>query len=139
MANPLNMYKNASVERKAILNEHTKKWRKANKDKVKATRSKSDAKRKVARKERILKTKYGLTYLDFCNMLENQNYVCAICYKVETALDRAGSPRTLVVDHCHTTGKIRGLLCNSCNVGLGHFDDNIEYMANAISYLEKSK
>ena len=44
----------------------------------------------------------------------------------------------LVVDHCHKTGKIRGLICDSCNVGLGRFKDNIDNLKNAIKYLEKN-
>jgi hypothetical protein len=45
----------------------------------------------------------------------------------------------LAVDHCHAGGHIRGLLCRQCNVGLGNFQDNIQYLKNAIKYLEGSE
>lgn len=57
---------------------------------------------------------------------EKQNGMCAICKK---------EPPTLALDHCHDTGTIRGMLCFGCNVGLGHFQDNVEYLKNAIDYL----
>lgn len=46
---------------------------------------------------------------------------------------------TLHVDHCHTTGKVRGLLCYNCNSGIGRFKDNVEVMQKAIEYLNRSK
>lgn len=51
---------------------------------------------------------------------------CSIC----------GSTHKLCIDHCHTTGKVRGLLCSSCNMGIGHFGDSIEKLFSAISYLK---
>lgn len=56
---------------------------------------------------------------------DRQNNKCAIC-KQSTIL---------VVDHNHSDSYIRGLLCNKCNLGLGHFEDNVEYLQNAIDYL----
>ena len=48
-----------------------------------------------------------------------------------------GSEERLCIDHCHTTSKVRGILCSKCNTGLGMFRDNIEYLAEAIKYLTK--
>lgn len=70
--------------------------------------------------------KYGLTYEEYQTMLVEQNGECAICSKV---LEKP------CIDHCHTTGKVRGLLCNSCNTGLGHFKDNPDSLEAAIRYL----
>ncbi len=56
----------------------------------------------------------------------------------EKLLDRAKNIRPLVVDHCYTTGKIRGLLCASCNLAIGNFKDRIDYLENAILYLRNS-
>lgn len=79
-----------------------------------------------------LKRRYGITIDDYNNMLSTQNYSCGIC---KIPLNTYG--RAFGVDHCHTTGKVRGLLCHSCNLSLGGFFDNIIYLKNAINYLEK--
>lgn len=74
--------------------------------------------------------KYGLTLEDFNRMAEEQGGVCAICRCVPTL-------HRLFVDHCHVTGKVRGLLCNSCNSVLGYAKDNTEVLKVAIQYLRK--
>ena len=63
-------------------------------------------------------------------MLDNQGHVCMICKK---DINEHSSH----IDHSHVTGKVRGILCEKCNKGLGQFDDNIEYLNNAIKYLSK--
>jgi hypothetical protein len=73
-----------------------------------------------------LKRRYNLEVEDYLTMVNNQQGACAIC--------RQHAER-LHVDHCHDTGQIRGLLCQNCNTALGKFHDNIEHLANAISYL----
>jgi hypothetical protein len=70
-------------------------------------------------------------------MLIKQEGRCAICSLSETSRDRNDKIKVLSVDHCHVTGKIRGLLCHSCNVGLGLFKDNIDTIQNAILYLKE--
>lgn len=66
--------------------------------------------------------------------------LCEICKKPETSLANYGTKsRRLAIDHCHTTGEFRGLLCANCNQGLGRFKDNIESLENAINYLKKNK
>ena len=69
---------------------------------------------------------YGLSEEHFRVLLESQNYECAICGKPD---------RSLVVDHNHTTGKVRGLLCNSCNTGIGLLQDSVEVLRRAEGYL----
>lgn len=86
-----------------------------------------------------LKKNYGITLEFYYELLTKQNHVCAICKRPEFALDhRTGLPRALAVDHCHITGKIRGLLCTNCNRGLGKFNDRIDLLQNAISYLKSA-
>ena len=77
-----------------------------------------------------LKTRYGITESQYNEMLASQNNRCAIC---ETPADK--QDRLMAVDHCHKTGVIRGLLCNSCNLGIGSFRDNPRLLQGAISYL----
>jgi hypothetical protein len=75
----------------------------------------------------ILKRKYNLDYQDYLQIRQDCNNLCQICKK----------DRPLVVDHCHTTGKVRGLLCSQCNSGLGHIKDNVDYLKKMIEYLER--
>lgn len=82
--------------------------------------------------------KYGLTPEQYALMFKEQGGVCAICGRPERTILR-GKPRSLSVDHCHSSGRIRGLLCGLCNLGLGGFEDNIEYLLDAIVYLERSR
>lgn len=102
---------------------YDKEWREANPDKVKTNRRTG------------LLRRYGLTEEDFNAMLAAQNGACAICKSTDPQ-DRWGR---FHVDHCHTTGKVRGLLCSHCNTGLGKFYDNTETLAEAIRYLNSSK
>ena len=84
-----------------------------------------------------LKKRFGISLKEYQVLLENQNHVCAICSQPEQSIDhRTKKPRALAVDHCHTTGKIRGLLCSDCNTGLGLFQDSKIFLMNAIKYLD---
>jgi hypothetical protein len=84
-----------------------------------------------------LKANYGLTVDEYKSMLAEQNNVCAICKKPETAKSNGGYIKSLAVDHCHSTGEVRGLLCHHCNTGLGKFKDDIELLKSAIEYLKE--
>ncbi len=88
-----------------------------------------------ARFERGLLQNYGITEDDFLNLWENQEGKCLICDI--HLVPRGRSMDSAAVDHNHLTGEIRGLLCKSCNSGLGHFKDNPEFLASAIEYLEE--
>lgn len=83
---------------------------------------------------RELRVKYGLTSGEYDAMLTGQQGVCAIC-------KRPPREERLAVDHCHTTGKIRGLLCPgfSCNTGLGHFAHSPELLEAAAAYLRRAR
>jgi hypothetical protein len=74
--------------------------------------------------------KYGLSVEDYDTIQEAQGGVCAIC-KV-----RPQNSKHWHVDHCHRTGKVRGLLCGDCNRGLGSFKDSVISLQRAIGYLE---
>ena len=83
-----------------------------------------------------LKLNYNITIEEYNKMLFNQNGVCKICNEKEIQKGKKGTEWSLSVDHCHITGKIRGLLCSRCNVGLSKFRDNIKYFESAINYLK---
>jgi hypothetical protein len=79
---------------------------------------------------------YGIPEGEYQAMLAAQGGVCAICKKAERAINpRTGKPRHLDVDHDHKTGKVRGLLCSTCNNGLGCFQDDRQLLASADKYL----
>lgn len=93
-----------------------------------------------------LKRNYGITEIDYSEMLAAQEGKCLICSKeLVSQVDRhrafTGAAEELVgrVDHCHGTGKVRGILCFSCNVGLGKFGDDEELMLRAVRYLRASR
>ena len=71
---------------------------------------------------------YGITLEEYETKLKSQNGVCAICGGVDKI--------NLAIDHDHTTGVIRGLLCSRCNIALGGFQDNSTLLENAINYLK---
>ena len=75
-----------------------------------------------------LESQYGITVEQYNQMLENQNYCCAICGTEPVN-------RRLSVDHDHITGQVRGLLCPKCNMGLGCFRDEIPRLERASQYL----
>lgn len=91
-----------------------------------------------SRKNHLLRT-FGMTLSDYDKMLESQGNVCAICKEPETSKNRSLNVRFLSVDHCHNSGKIRGLLCHRCNHLLGMSTDNIDILQEAIDYLKIHK
>lgn len=76
--------------------------------------------------------RYGLTVEQFDALLEQQSGGCAICRT--TTVPTRGNWH---VDHCHETGRVRGILCHGCNVALGHLKDRIDLLEAAIAYLRK--
>ena len=80
------------------------------------------------------KRTFGISLEEYSKMLEDQNGVCAICSCFPTA--KENSPYSnLAVDHCHTSGRIRGLLCSSCNTGIGLLGDTTTNIRAALNYL----
>lgn len=75
--------------------------------------------------------KFGITHDDYEQMIKNQGGLCGICGKPP-----APGSRGLVVDHCHETGEVRGLLCTHCNLLLGHAKDDPEVLRRAVRWLE---
>lgn len=95
--------------------EYNKKWRQDNKD---------------SNKEYRYKKRYNLTLEEIDQMLIAQDHKCCICGKILMETNRH-------IDHNCRTGKVRGILCPKCNLGLGHFDDNPEFLRKATLYIEK--
>lgn len=87
-----------------------------------------------------LKTRFGMTSKGYDEMSLRQNHRCAICGNEETARhNHSNKVQKLAVDHCHTTGKVRELLCMDCNRGLGKFHDDVGRLQKAMQYLIKHR
>lgn len=89
---------------------------------------------RIERKSK-LKLQYGLSLEQYDAMLEAQGQACAIC-KSKTPGQRT---KHFHVDHCHSTGKVRGLLCHKCNRGIGLFRDNPDLLNRASAYLTEGE
>jgi len=81
-----------------------------------------------------LSKRYGITVEKYEEMVEQQNNLCAICKKKESRTVNGQSVR-LTIDHCHKTGKVRGLLCGKCNKALGLLSEDCLVALEAASYL----
>lgn len=97
---------------------------------MKKFRSNPDNKRKII--SSAYKTKYGITLEEYEQILKEQNNCCYICN-----IEEGYNNKPLYVDHCHSSGKIRRLLCQHCNTGLGMFKDNPELLIKAADYLKE--
>lgn len=121
------------------LNAKSALWAKNNLDRCRKSGLKYRSNNREREKNRALEYKYGLTIEEYSFLLEKQNSICAICGREETAVDRNGKIKKLQVDHDHETGKIRGLLCSTCNRGIGYLQDDISIIENALEYLKEYK
>lgn len=128
--------------------EYTRQWRAANPDKVREGRARRYAadpekgraatarwraanpeKKREVDARQSLRRRYGITLEDKGVMYTAQRGLCAICRAHVETLSEAH------VDHCHTSGHIRGLLCSRCNLGIGHLYDDSERCLRAAAYL----
>lgn len=92
-------------------------------------------------RDKKIKKRYGINSDTVHAMYKKQKGRCGIC-NVKGDVFEVGyteKPIPLGIDHSHKSGKVRGLLCNHCNFGLGHLRDNKKYLAKAIKYLEEHK
>lgn len=89
---------------------------------------------KIRDKSYSLKRKFNMTTEQYDELKRQQGGKCACCPK-----EFSSNGKNLAVDHCHVTGKIRGLLCNECNTSLGLLKENIIVLENLIAYLNNSK
>lgn len=79
--------------------------------------------------------RFGITPSQYQEMLDAQDGVCAICERPERSTDKKGRIKALAVDHNHTTGAVRGLLCANCNKGIGNLGDDVDTLIAAAAYL----
>ncbi len=126
---PRGFYGTPGVQQIMNSKEYHKLWFTKNKDRLKKYRKAAD-----------LKKNYGISLEKYNEMLVAQGALCFICKQPETQVHpKSGLPYQLSVDHCHTTNKIRSLLCNNCNRTLGMVNDNVELLQKMIDYVNLHK
>ncbi len=119
-------------EKKAAKAAYDKVYSEKNKEIKKERNKQHYQKNPEYRKNVKLKNKFGITLNDYNDMFAAQSGCCKICGKHQQEFKKA-----LCVDHCHTTGKVRALLCNNCNTMIGMAFENKEILLNGIKYLEE--
>lgn len=121
-----------------------KKYCDSNPEKVKQTRIRTrqvrreyyeDPERKLKYRKKYIENSFNISYSLYEELQEKQSNLCAICGNPEISTRNS----YLCIDHNHSTGEVRGLLCNKCNRGLGLFEDNQELLIKAITYLKNNK
>lgn len=115
-------------------------WRKTNREKCCQATAKWRVRNPTYNEHFKLKYRYGITPEKYSELFHEQNGRCSICGNEETTRhNRSKKIQKLAVDHCHTTGNVRGLLCQDCNRGLGKFHDDPTRLQKAIEYLTKHR
>lgn len=121
------------------------KWRDANREHVRdvargssrKSRANAPAKAREAARNIRIKKKYGLTPTDLDAMIASQDGACGICRRsIRFTGDRVDEAAAHI-DHNHDTGRVRGLLCSTCNTALGKFKDSVAVLSSAIEYLRR--
>jgi hypothetical protein len=112
----------------------TKKWAQNNRSRVNARANAYNRANPDKVRNHGLKYKYGITLSEYNSLLLEQNSNCAIC-----GINQSELNRPLYVDHCHSTGKVRGLLCRKCNVSIGMLGDSIDLVEKSLIYLKEKQ
>lgn len=131
--------KSLSSKCRLCFNAYSQKWRENNHERYRIRNRQWRVGKEEYFRNIWLKSEYGISAEHYDNMLEQQGDVCAICKQPETTYDARVGVKRLAVDHCHTTGQVRGLLCAKCNRGLGHFNHCADGLQKAIEYLRKAE
>ena len=114
---------------KACYVEYQRQWRLKNPEAARRKEREWRQRNPQSQRPRHLRHRYGLEVDTYQQLVVRQGGACAICGTV------ADDPWNMQVDHCHTTGKIRGLLCHKCNKGIGLLGDDPDRVAAALRYL----
>lgn len=96
---------------------------------IKDWEERNPEKMREARRKYKLEKRYGITIEQFDALSKSQKHRCAVCRK----------KKKLVVDHCHRRGNTRGLLCNMCNIALGHVGDSPRILRKLADYLQSNR
>lgn len=111
---------------------YQKAWSERNRPRLREMSREYYQNRKDVVRDQNLQKNVGITLNEYYSMLIIQNYVCALCYS-----DSGIKGKLFAVDHNHETGKIRGLLCRGCNVGIGNLKDDPDLLNRAVGYIRE--
>ena len=113
-------------------------WNSKHKDTISKRNKEYKIKYPKKYKDSQLRNSYGITLEEYNVLLEAQNGKCASCGELEVAVkNHSDQKRDLAVDHCNSTGRIRGLLCARCNTAIGLARDDVDVLRSMIRYLER--
>ena len=121
------------IENKEVISIYNKEYVENNKEAVSTYKKECYKENKERATAQQRNRRYGLLPKDYNTMLEEQDNKCKIC------LGEFNDQTVTNIDHCHTTNKVRGILCPHCNRGLGQFKEDIEVLTKAINYLQENK
>lgn len=133
-----NKHKDKRLAKQRARRQERYKKEPAYREHLKAVARRTEAKKTRKDRRRQTLRGYGLTEEAHALLVKQQDNKCAICRQPETKTHRYGL-LPLAIDHCHETGKIRGLLCLMCNTALGKLKDSPALLRAAIAYLEKDR
>jgi len=143
IAKPLSEYHrhNATKDRhqvicKPCMSARNRIWKTRNPEKLAAYERNRPRKPAAVRRDEQLRREYGIDLARYDELVKQQRGLCAICQ--EAPMPVPGKEIALYVDHCHTTNKVRGLLCQNCNFAIGHMKDDVARLRAAIAYLEET-
>lgn len=126
---------------KQAYKDRAERWKAANPDKVRESSRRRQARFREtlsyeAVKDSQLRRSYGISWEEYSRMFDSQEGTCKICKSALVLHSPKAGTNTANVDHCHTTGRVRGLLCNRCNQGIGYLQDSPELLRQAAEYLD---
>lgn len=89
-------------------------------------------------RDRRIRRVYGISGAEYAALFRAQDGLCAVCRRPDESQARRASSEQLAIDHDHSTGRVRGLLCTSCNLALGHLKDDPLRIRALLDYIETS-
>ncbi len=117
--------------------KYMREWSRKPESKIKARIRQQLPQNKIKQKFNRIKYIYGIGKEEYLRLVSETGGMCRICGG-ELIFKRL-KPNSAVVDHCHKSGKVRGVICHKCNVILGNSNDSVEVLENAIVYLKSHK
>jgi len=134
--NNLDHYRAEAIKKNNKHSSYRKEYLNKNKERIAASRKKYNLEHRVESRDRQLKRDFGIDLKIYNEIIDSQRGGCAICGTTDPKGWGKGNSLSFRVDHDHSTGKVRGLLCCSCNFALGMLKDDSSLFRKAAEYLD---